>query len=66
MTTDQALKILVQAAGTQRRLAEVLETTDERVSRWMRGHHAVPPILVVLAEFIDQTAPRDWPARWRR
>lgn len=66
MTNAQALERLVQTAGSQKRLAEILDTSEERVSRWVNGHHQPPSWLAVIAEFVEQTPPRDWPERWRR
>lgn len=66
MTKNQkALASLIRAAGSQKRLAEILDTSEERVSRWVTGKHAAPTFLAVLAEFIERTPPKDWPDRWR-
>lgn len=65
MDNAHALDFLVQTAGSQKRLAEILDTSEERISRWMRRRHQPPTWLVVIAEFLEQTPPRDWPMRWR-
>lgn len=66
MTNEQALTVLIQTAGSQKRLAEILDTSEERVSRWVNRHHAPPGFLVVIAEFIENLPRKDWPERWRQ
>jgi DNA-binding transcriptional regulator YdaS (Cro superfamily) len=67
MTKNQkALAALIRAAGSQKRLADILDTSEERVSRWVNGKHAAPTFLPVLAEFIESTPQKDWPERWKR
>ena len=66
MDNGQALSFLIQTAGSQKRLAEILDTSEERVSRWSNRHHKPPAFLAVIAEFLEQTPPRDWPERWKR
>lgn len=66
MTNEHALTVLIQTAGSQKRLAEILNTSEERVSRWVNRHHATPDFLVVIAEFIEHLPRKDWPDRWRQ
>ena len=67
MTKNQkALAELIRAAGSQKQLAAILATSEERVSRWVNGKHAVPEEVAVIAEFIERTPPKDWPDRWKR
>ena len=66
MTTDHALTVLIQTAGSQKRLAEILNTSEERVSRWVNRHHAPPELITVIAEFIEHLPRKDWPERWRQ
>ena len=66
MTDQEALKNLVDIAGSQKDLAAILRVPEERVSRWMNGHHRTPGTIQVIAELIDQLPRRDWPERWKR
>lgn len=66
MTPEQALNVLVQCAGSQRRLASVLGVSEEHVSRWVHGRYPVPQWVVVLAEAMDQLPRKDWPERWSK
>ncbi len=65
MTNERALEFLIQTAGSQKRLADILDTSDERVSRWANKRHKPPTWLVVIAEFLERTPPKDWPERWK-
>jgi DNA-binding transcriptional regulator YdaS (Cro superfamily) len=56
---------LVRLAGSQRRLAEALGTTEETVSRWMSGTRGIPPHVSVIAELIDKLPAERWPERWQ-
>ena len=56
---------LIRIAGSQRRLAAALETTEETVSRWMTGTRGIPPHVSVIAELLDVLQPKDWPERWK-
>lgn len=56
---------LVRIAGSQRKLADALETTEETVSRWANGSRKVPPYVSVVLELLEGAAPNQWPARWR-
>lgn len=64
MTHDRALDILILAAGTQKRLAAILGMSPEHISRWRHGARNVPKWVVRLAEFIEMTPPKNWPAAW--
>jgi DNA-binding transcriptional regulator YdaS (Cro superfamily) len=66
MTGEQALTVLVQCAGSQRRLASVLGVSEEHVSRWVHGRYPVPQWVVVVAEAMDQLPRKDWPERWSK
>lgn len=66
MTDQEAIKKLVGIAGSQKRLGEIIGVPEERVSRWINGHHRTPGTIKVIAELIEQTPPRDWPERWKR
>ena len=62
---SDSLAFLVQAAGSQRRLAEILDVSEENVSRWGTGARNMPPYLDVVAELLERLPPKDWPDRWR-
>jgi DNA-binding transcriptional regulator YdaS (Cro superfamily) len=64
MTHKQALSILVQCAGSQRRLACVLDVSEEHISRWVHGRYPVPQWVIAMAEVMDQLPRKDWPERW--
>ncbi|MCB1506621.1 MAG: helix-turn-helix domain-containing protein [Hyphomicrobiaceae bacterium] len=65
MKTSQALDTLVQVAGNQRKLAEVLDISEEHISRWRNGKKPIPTWVVALAEAMELLPPQQWPQRWR-
>lgn len=66
MTHEQALAVLVRAAGSQRKLAAAVGVTEEHISRWGKGKYPIPDWVLAMAELIDQTHQRDWPERWKQ
>lgn len=65
MSDQNPIKELIAVAGSQKKLAEILGVPEERVSRWVNGHHRTPGTIAVIAELIDQLPRKDWPERWR-
>lgn len=65
MSNEDALRVLVQCAGNQRRLADIVGMSEAHVSRLMAGRYDVPEWMVALAEAMDKLPRRDWPERWR-
>lgn len=61
----RSLAFLVRAAGSQRRLAEILDLTEENVSRWGSGARNMPAYLDIVAELLERLPMKDWPSRWR-
>lgn len=59
------LEELIRTAGSQRRLADALETTEETVSRWMAGTRGIPAYVSVVRELLDNVPRKDWPERWK-
>jgi len=65
MSNEHALSLLIQCAGSQRRLAHVVGVSEEHVSRWMKGRYPIPDWVVALAEAMERLPPQQWPERWR-
>lgn len=61
----QDLERLIRIAGSQKRLAEALETTEETVSRWMNGTRSVPKFVTVVLELMLAMPAGQWPKRWQ-
>lgn len=65
MTDQEAVKELVRVAGSQKRLAEIIGVPEERISRWMHGHHRTPHTMQVILELVQGLPRRDLPERWK-
>ena len=64
MEQFEALRVLTQCAGSQRRFAEIVDVSEEQVSRWRAGKYPVPGWVVAMAELMSKLPRQDWPNRW--
>jgi hypothetical protein len=65
MSHDIKARVL-KVAGTQKKWAEATGANVEHVSRVLSGKYPVPEWWFALLEFLETTAPQDWPDRWER
>lgn len=64
MTPDELREIRERLGLTQTQLADLLETTQESVSRWETGVHRIPPLVAREVRRLERKmAPEAGPTR---
>lgn len=65
MTHEAALNVLIQCAGSQRRLASILGVSEEHISRWMNERYPIPKWVQAFGAVMNKLRREDWPEEWK-